>query len=93
MPKEQVTDFRSDWQQLRREVRRLYEERRDCGVWPKTKDGKLTKHGSVQAFDWLLGIHVGLTLSGDAAGLGPVVFMASIRGVEDVTTIEEGSAA
>jgi hypothetical protein len=80
-------DFRDDWQALRREVRRLFEERRDAGVWPKNKDGNLSKAGSGMAFDWLLGIHVGLTLSGNEAGLGPLVFLASVRGVEDATTI------
>lgn len=85
----ETKDFRPDWQQLRREVRRLYEERRDAGVWDKKADGTLTRKGADQAFDWLLGIHVGLTLSGDGGGLGPLVFLASVRGVEDATTIKE----
>jgi hypothetical protein len=84
-----MTDLRNDWQALRREVRRLYEDRLAANVWPRTKSGKLTKAGDAQAFDWLLGIHVGLTLSGDEAGLGPLVFLASVRGVEDATRIKE----
>jgi hypothetical protein len=84
-----MADLRNDFQALRRELRRLYEERRDNGIWPRNAKGELTKAGSAQAFDWLLGVHVGLTLSGDEAGLGPLVFLAAVRGVEDATSIKD----
>lgn len=73
-------DYRDDWQALRRKLRELYEERLAARVWPTNSKGGLTKAGSAQAFDWLLGIHVGLTLSGSEAGLGPLVWLASVRG-------------
>lgn len=65
------------------QVKTYFKERRAIGAWPTKKTGKLTKAGDAKAFEWLLGIHVGLTLSGDEHGLGPAVFMASVRGVED----------
>lgn len=82
-------DYREDWQALRRKVREHYEERKAAGVWPTRNDGRLTKAGDAQAFDWLLGIHVGLTLSGSDAGFGLLVLLASVRGVEDATAIRE----
>lgn len=84
-----MTDYRDDWQALRRRLRELYEERRGFGVWPEARNGKLTKAGESLAFDWLVGVHAGLVLSGLEAGLGLLLFLASVRGVDDATTIRE----
>jgi hypothetical protein len=93
MPNEATAsiDYRDDYQALRRRVRELFEERRDAGVWPRKQDGTFTKAGADMSFDWLLGIHVGLTLTGSENGLGPMVLLASVRGVDDATTIRESS--
>ena len=82
-------DYRDDWQALRRKLRELFEERRDAGIWPRKKDGSFTAEGERMAYGWLVGVHAGLILSGSENGLGPLVWIGSIRGADDATRIKE----
>lgn len=63
-------------------LRFLFRERGEAIGWFNSK-GDLSKRGQDEALSWFIGVHCGLEMAG-AKGLGPWVWLASVRGVQDL---------
>jgi len=67
---------------FRQTLKDNFNERANALGWRNAK-GKLTKKGADEAMSWLVGVHVGLELA-HHEGIGTLVWIASVRGVDEV---------